>query len=58
MKAPDFNAQYGICRDIQQQVWQDVPYIPLRQCFQSTAYRSDLTGVLTGFPLFYGVRRT
>lgn len=58
MKAPDFNAQYGICREIQQQVWQDVPYIPLGQCFQSTAYRADLTGVLTGFPLFYGVRRS
>ena len=53
----DPEAQRRICREIQLQLWQDVPYIPMGEAFQPTAYRSDLADVQKGFPLFYGVHR-
>jgi peptide/nickel transport system substrate-binding protein len=43
---------------IQAQCFQDVPYIPLGQCFAPTGYRSNITGVLNGQPTFWNVRRT
>jgi peptide/nickel transport system substrate-binding protein len=43
---------------LQKQLWEDVPFIPLGEYWQATAYRKDLTGVLPGcFAAFYGVRR-
>jgi peptide/nickel transport system substrate-binding protein len=35
----------------------DVPYYPLGQYRQYTAYRSNLTGILNGFATFWNVRR-
>jgi len=36
-----------------------VPFIPMGEYWQATAYRKDLTDVLPGcFAMFYGVRRT
>lgn len=55
--APDEAAQKAICQDIQRQAMQDVPYYPLGQYEQATAYRTDLTGVLDGFATFWNVRR-
>ncbi len=55
--APDQAAQQRIAADIQRQAMLDVPYLPLGQYFQATAYRSDLAGVLNGFALFWNVRR-
>ena len=55
--APDLAAQQRICRDIQAEAWRFVPFIPLGQYFQPTAYRRDLTGLREGFPQFYDVRR-
>jgi peptide/nickel transport system substrate-binding protein len=55
--APDLASQKKICEQIQLQAFQDVPYIPLGQTITPTAYRSDLTGVLDGLPLFWNVRR-
>jgi peptide/nickel transport system substrate-binding protein len=55
-EAPDLAAQQRICRDIQLQFWQDVPYIPLGAYYSSTAYSRKLTGVRSGFPQFYDVR--
>ncbi len=55
--APDLPAQQRICEQIQLQFWQDVPYIPLGVFYQPTAYDRTLTGVRTGFPQFYDVRR-
>ncbi len=49
--------QQKICEQIQQQVWIDVPYVPLGQYFVMQAYRKDLQGVLTGFPIFWNVKR-
>ena len=34
----------------------DVPYIPMGQYSQKTAYRRTITDMPIGFPLFYGVR--
>ncbi len=55
LAAPDEPARKAICRDIQAQVWQDVPYVPGGRWRQPTAYRRGLTGVLRGMPLFYNV---
>ena len=47
-----------ICTELQMQLWQDVPYIPMGEYWQSTAYRKDLLDVLPGcFVVFYGVHR-
>jgi peptide/nickel transport system substrate-binding protein len=56
--APDLAAQQKICADLQLQVLQDVPYVPLGQYFVMQAFRSNLQGVLTGFPIFWNVQRT
>jgi peptide/nickel transport system substrate-binding protein len=54
--APDEAAQAAICRDIQLQAMQSVPYLPLGQYLQPTAYRNSVTGVLDGFTTFWNVR--
>ena len=46
-----------ISEQIQLQMWQDVPYIPLGHWVRSTAHRRDLVDLPWGFPAFYGVRR-
>jgi peptide/nickel transport system substrate-binding protein len=56
--APDLATQKEICRQMQMQAWVDVPYVPLGQYLQATAFRADLTGMLSGFPKFYNIRRT
>jgi len=39
-------------------VREDVPFIPMDKYRQATAYRKDLTDVISGcFAVFYGVRR-
>ncbi len=53
--APDLPARQAICRDIQAQCMQDVPFFPLGQFAQTTAHRG-ITGVLKGFPTFWNVR--
>ncbi len=55
--APDLASQQAICRDMQVQVMQDVPSIPLGQYVQMTAYRTNITGVLRGFPVFWNVKK-
>jgi peptide/nickel transport system substrate-binding protein len=55
--APDFAAQKAICEQIQQQAFIDVPYIPTGMYFQPGVWRTDLTGVLQGLPIFWNVRR-
>jgi peptide/nickel transport system substrate-binding protein len=56
--ASDLDAQKKLCEQIQLQAFEDVPYIPLGQTIAPTAYRSDLTGVLDGLPLFWNVKRS
>ena len=55
--APDLPAQRRIAADLQRQAFETVPYIPLGQYFQPTAYRTGLTGVLSGFSIFWNVRK-
>lgn len=57
-RAPDLATQQSLARAIQLQALQDVPYIPLGQYFQPTAYQANLTGVLPGNPVFWNIRRT
>jgi peptide/nickel transport system substrate-binding protein len=56
--APTVEAQKQICVDMQLQAMQDVPYVPLGQYSQPTAFRSNLTGILNGFATFWNVRKT
>ena len=55
--APTAAAQLDICRKMQEQVFVDVPYIPLGQYFQPVAYRKTVAGVKDGFPIFWGLKR-
>ncbi len=55
--APDQAARQAICRNIQMQAWQDVPYIPTGRWKDITAYRSNLTGMLKGMPIFYNLQK-
>jgi peptide/nickel transport system substrate-binding protein len=54
----DLDEQRRICAELQKQLWEDVPFIPMGEYWQATAYRKDLVDVLPGcFAVFYGVRR-
>jgi peptide/nickel transport system substrate-binding protein len=55
--APDLASQKRICDDLQLQVWQDVPYIPLGLIRRATAYRADLRDMPEGGVLFTGAHR-
>jgi len=57
LDAPDLAAQQKIARDLQLQAFIDVPYIPLGQILQPTAYKKDLSGVLGGSVLFWNIKR-
>lgn len=56
--APDVARQKLASEKMQKEAFQSVPYIPLGQWSQPTAFRSDLTGFVKGSnPVFWGVRR-
>jgi peptide/nickel transport system substrate-binding protein len=55
--AADVDPQRKIGAAIQQQFFQDVPYIPLGQYLAATAYRRDLTDIRRGIVLPLNVRR-
>jgi peptide/nickel transport system substrate-binding protein len=55
--APDLPAQKQIAAEIQQTVFDEVPFYPLGQLYQPTAYKKQLSGVLDGFVLFWNVKR-
>ena len=46
-----------LCRDLQLQAFQSVPYIPLGQSFTPSAYLSNLVDLLDGPAKFWNVRR-
>ena len=56
LDASDLDAEKRVCRELQLQLWRDVPYIPMGQYSQQTCYRRTLTDVPKGSPLFFGVR--
>jgi peptide/nickel transport system substrate-binding protein len=47
----------AIAEDIQRQVFIDVPYIPLGQILPTWVYQKTVTDVLTGYALFWNVRK-
>jgi peptide/nickel transport system substrate-binding protein len=55
--ASDIDAQKRIGVQMQLQMWQDVPYIPMGHWVRATAHRRDLVDLPWGFAAFYGVRR-
>ena len=55
--APDAAAQKRIAADLQLRALETVPYIPCGQYFQPTAYRTSLRDVLSGFSIFWNVRK-
>ena len=57
LAAPSEAEQKGLARGMQAAAMEAVAYLPLGLYFQPCAYRRDLTGVLTGLPLFTNVRR-
>lgn len=57
LAAPGVEAQVEIARNLQQQAFEDVPYVPLGQVAQLTALRSDLSGMIKGVPVFWNIRR-
>ncbi len=57
LEAPDLASQRVACVEIQKQVWVDVPQFPVGQFYQPTAYKADLTGMVSGFAAFWNIRR-
>ena len=58
LDARDLAEQRRTAAELQMQVWQDVPFIPMGEYWQSTAYRKELTGIVPGcFAVFYNVSR-
>lgn len=57
LAAPDIETQQALARTIQAQAFQDLPYVPLGQFFQPTAWRRSVQGVLKGPTQFWNVRR-
>jgi peptide/nickel transport system substrate-binding protein len=55
--APDVAAQQTICQNIQKAAFDQAPYVPLGFYYQPTAFRSNLTGMLKGVPMFYNIKR-
>jgi peptide/nickel transport system substrate-binding protein len=56
--APDVPKQQDIARQLQLQAFVDVPYVPLGQNFQDTAYRPNISGMPAGFVMFWNVKRS
>jgi peptide/nickel transport system substrate-binding protein len=55
--APDLTAQQKVAHDIQAAAFENLPYLPLGQYLQATAYSTKLSGVLNGFALFWNVKK-
>src|SRR5438132_355574 len=59
LDAGNINEERRIAAALQMRVWQDVPFIPMGEYWQTTAYRKNIAGVIPGcFTVFWGVKRT
>lgn len=57
--ASDLAAQQALCAQIQQRAFEVVPFMPLGQVFQPTAFRSNVTDIVkAAIPLFWEVKKT
>ena len=57
LEAPDLATQQKICADIQKVAFQEVPYLPTGSYLSKSAWRKDITGVLTGQIVFWNMKR-
>ncbi len=57
LETADIDAQKRICVQMQLQVWQDAPYIPMGFWVRSAAHRRNIVDLPWGSAAFYGVRR-
>jgi len=48
--------QQRLCREIQALAFDEIPYFPIGQYKQPTAYRTGITGILDGTAVFWNVR--
>ena len=59
LDAPDLAAQQTIAAEIQKTVFDEVPYIPTGQWFTPSAWRSNITGIVSGSsPVFWNLKKT
>jgi peptide/nickel transport system substrate-binding protein len=58
LAASSLGEQQRICREIQALAFEEIPYFPIGQYKQPTAYRKDITGILNGTAVFWNVRPT
>ncbi|MEH2482054.1 peptide/nickel transport system substrate-binding protein [Nitrobacteraceae bacterium AZCC 2146] len=56
LAAPNLAEQQRVCREIQALAFEEVPYFPIGQYNQPTAYRKNITGILDGTAVFWNVR--
>ena len=56
--APDLAAQQRVAQDVQRVAFEEVPFLPLGQYFQATAYRRNISNVPKGFPMFWSVTKS
>ncbi|WP_366655267.1 ABC transporter substrate-binding protein [Fodinicurvata sp. EGI_FJ10296] len=55
-RAEGFDAQMAVVEELQQELYDFVPYIPTGQYYQPTAYRDNVTGVMnTPVPFFWNI---
>ncbi|WP_408904026.1 ABC transporter substrate-binding protein [Rhodopila sp.] len=57
IQAPDVPTQQKIAREIQAAFFDILPYYPLGQLLQPTAYSKSITGIPFGFVQFWNVKR-
>jgi peptide/nickel transport system substrate-binding protein len=58
LDAAGLDEQRRLAAGMQTQLWQDLPFIPMGEYWQTTAYRKELSGIIPGcFTVFWGVRR-
>lgn len=55
--APDLEAQQAIAAEMQKVAVDEVPYLPVGAALSSTALKRDLRDRVTGFPIFWNLRR-
>ncbi len=58
LAANTFEDQKHLTEQIQLQAFQDIPYLPTGAYNPPTAFRSNVTGVIEGFPLFYNLQKS
>jgi peptide/nickel transport system substrate-binding protein len=57
MDAEDPAEQKRLAEAMQRRAFEDIPYLPTGAFTQPTAFRSNVTGMLNGFPIFHNIRR-